>query len=107
MNVDPSSRWYAQVEEGGRVQGFDTPKCALRYLLSKGRSGAIKLRSYYEQRPVTASDVVFAIGSDVLGPMGADLVPVEAAHAAKFKAEHHAAQVLPYDQLTLAIVEAQ
>lgn len=107
MTVDPASRWYAEVAEGGRLQGFDTPKCALRYLLRQAPGGVVKVRSYYQQRQVSGSEVVFALGSDVLGPMGADLVPIEPEFAAKFRSEHHASQVLPQAQLTLAIVEAQ
>lgn len=106
MVLDPTSRWYTELVEGGTSQGFDTPKCALRRRLSHAPSATLFARSYYRQQRVSGDAVVFAAGSDVLGPMGADLVPVEPEHADKFRAEHHAQQLLTLPQITLALVEA-
>lgn len=105
MVLDPSSRWYAEIELHGQLQGFDTPKCALRHLLGKGPRGTLLVRGYYEQQRMPGAALLFVEGSDVLGPMGADLVPVEPRLEPKFRAEHQARRSYRLDQLTLAIVE--
>lgn len=106
MVVDPTSRWYAEVEHGGKSQGFDTPKCALRYLLGKAPGGTLHVRSYYRQERVQGTAVLFAAGSDILGPMGEDLVPVEIELEPKFRSEHQAKKSYQLGQLTLSLVEA-
>jgi hypothetical protein len=106
MVVDPTSRWFAEIEIQGKTQGFDTPKCALRYRLSKAPQGQVWVRSYYKQQRVPATAVLFLVGSDVLGPMGADLVPVEPELEPKFRTEHRAQQAYPLDKLTLPLVES-
>ncbi len=106
MALDPTSRWYAEVTLGGRTEGFDTPKCALRWRLGPGSGGALSVRGYYGQQKLAGEDVVFAVGSDVLGPMGADLVPVEPVHEAKFRSEHHATSMKKLAELTAALIEA-
>lgn len=107
MALDPASRWFAEVEHGGKTQGFDTPKCALRFWLTQASGGRVFVRSYYGQVRTDGGQVVFLVGSDVLGPMGADLVPVEPEHESKFKTEHKAQASYRLASLTLAIVEAQ
>ena len=107
MTVDPTSRWYAEVLAAGRAEGCATPKCALRRLLGPGAAGrSLRVNSYYRQQRVGDDAVAFAVGSDILGPMGADLVPVELEFEAKFRAEHHATQMLRLSALTLALVES-
>jgi hypothetical protein len=106
MVLDASSRWYAEVEFQGQSSGFDTPKCALRHLLSKAPGGLLRVRSYYRQQRVPGTAVLFVVGSDVLGPMGADLVPVEPELEPKFRAEHRGERSYALDQLTLPLVES-
>lgn len=106
MVVDPSSRWYSEVELQGKTQGFDTPKCAIKYLLSKAPNGVLFVRSYYRQERVPGRTVLFVTGSDVLGPMGEDLIPVEADLEPKFRVEHKSKQSYRFEQLTLSFVES-
>lgn len=105
MLLDPTSRWYVEVEEAGAVVGFDTPKCALTHTLDGHRGATVRLRSYYGQKQVTADEVRFAVGSDVLGPMGNDLIPIEPEHVEKFKRDHHPTAVLSLAELTAEIVK--
>jgi hypothetical protein len=106
MVLDPASRWYTEVEEGGARLGFDTPKCGLRHLLAHP-GGKLYARGYYRQARLADDQLVFAIGSDILGPMGTDLVPVEPEFGPKFQTEHHASELLPRARLTAEIVAAQ
>jgi hypothetical protein len=106
MVLDPTSRWYTEIEGSGPTLGFDTPKCGLRHLLAHP-GGKLFARSYYRQQRLPDDQLVFAIGSDILGPMGQDLVPIEPDFATKFQAEHHATEVLPRGRLTPELVAAQ
>ena len=105
MVLDPSSRWLAELRHGGTTERFDTPKCAFAAWRS-GRPADTtgRLRGYYTQRDYDASEVMLAVGGDVLGPMGADLVPVEPEHAAKF-ARDHGARLIAAADVTLALAE--
>jgi len=55
---------------------------------------------FYDQRWQSADSLRFVIGSDVVGPMGADLVPVDPARVAKFMSDHHGARALALAEIT-------
>jgi nitrous oxide reductase accessory protein NosL len=62
------------------------------------------VRDFYDRRERVESDLVFVAGSDVLGPMGADLVPVDRARASKFVSDHGGRALAPsaVDEAVLA-----
>ena len=105
MVLDPSSRWLAELRNGDVVERFDTPKCAFAAWRGGRPAGTtLRLRGYYSQRELDAAEIVLAVGSDVLGPMGPDLVPVEREHGAKFSADHHA-RMVEAAAVTLALAD--
>lgn len=83
MYVDLGPRWNAGL--GDLV--FDTPKCMLRRRAQAG-GGAAWVIEYYSQQRAALDAVRLVEGSDVVGPMGRDLVPVAPAHVARFVADH-------------------
>ena len=105
MPIDPSSSWRADLKVDGASVHFDSPRCALRAWRS-GRMNATTMRviDYYDRRWREASEVLFVAGSDVNGPMGPDLVPVDPARAQKFAEDHSAGRPVPVDALTLDFV---
>lgn len=106
MVIDPSSRWLAELRDGATIVArFDAPKCALFAVRSGKQKGVIHLHGYYTQKLVPVSDLVLATGSDVIGPMGADFVPVEPEHAPRFKIEHSARLLLKEADLTDDLVD--
>lgn len=100
MKLDPSSPWRAELSEDGRARAFDTPRCALVAWDKGGRKGALSLQEFYDRAPRPASELRFVAGSDVLGPMGAELVPVAPDHVEKFRRDHGGAKVLALEALT-------
>ena len=68
---------------------FDTPKCLFAWMNGDG-AGASEawVTEYYarEHRPI--ADVWYVIGSDVTGPMGADLIPVQGPQRESFVRDH-------------------
>jgi hypothetical protein len=61
---------------------------ALTEWLASGKHGTIRVQDYYDRARHDANDVRFVTGSDVVGPMGPDLVPVDAARVGKFEKDH-------------------
>lgn len=108
MFVSPYPNWASSVvlRDGTRVY-FDGPKDLFQYVLDPGRFrpqttiadiAAVFVTEYYTVAPVAAGDVFFIAGSDVLGPMGKELVPVAGADAARtFMRDHGGNRVLRFD----------
>jgi len=106
MKIDPASPWRADlVLADGSAIHFDTPRCAL----TAWRRGAvpaasIRVQDYYDRQWREGKDVLFVVGSDVMGPMGVDLVPVDRARADKFAEDHEGARPLPVDAVTAELL---
>lgn len=105
MVLDEASRFHAEIRDAGKTRGFDTPKCAFSVWIREGRKGDVFVVEHYAGKLVPAGDVVFALGSDVLGPMGHDLVPVAKEHGARFSRDHAAKKLLAPADLTQSMVD--
>ena len=109
MLVAPHADWLAQVVvEGEETRFFDGAKCFFRYLLDPERSSpaaaegaAVFVTSYYHRQPLDARKAYFVIGSDVLGPMGAELIPHETPEAAEeFMSDHGGSAIVRFSEVT-------
>ena len=61
--------------------------------------------SYYDREAIRARDALFVIGSDVLGPMGAELIPHASREAAEeFRRDHGGSAILGFDEVTREIL---
>jgi copper chaperone NosL len=107
MPIDPKSPWNADlVLSAGEKQAFDSPRCALL----AWRTGRVDAKSllvldYYDRVWSDGADVLFVTSSDVIGPMGPDLVPVDPARAPQFAREHAGTRPLPLAAVTLELLE--
>jgi len=67
---------------------------------------AVIVTDYYTIQPVDGRKAFFVLGSDVLGPMGRELVPFgKESDAREFLKDHHGKQVLSFDEISPAIIE--
>lgn len=110
MFVARYPEWIAQVvyEDGSSVY-FDGPKDLFKYLLepekyAKGRTSsaiaAVLVTGYYDRDAIEARGAFFVTGSDVVGPMGAELVPHRALDdARKFMADHGGDRVVRFEEV--------
>jgi len=102
MKIDPASPWKTElVGADGAVSTFDTPSCAF----TSWRSGqtpakTLRVQDYYQHQWHSADELRFMVGGDVIGPMGADLVPVMPALVTKFIQDHAADRALKADEIT-------
>lgn len=105
MKLTQGSAWLAELAAAdGSKKTFDTPRCALTARLATG-AGTLRVQDFYDRKWRDASEVRFVIGSDVLGPMGPDLVPVDVARAPKFMKDHEGDRALALDEVTKAVLE--
>lgn len=77
----------------------DPPKYAAGH--SREQMARIVVTDYYNLQPVDAKTAFYVIGSDVLGPMGHEFVPLASqADADDFMKEHKGKRILRFDQVT-------
>jgi nitrous oxide reductase accessory protein NosL len=103
MKLDPAhASWSAElVTSDGTTHHYDAPRCALEARRDLAASvKELRVHEYYDTKMRSANDVVFVIGSDVDGPMGPDLVPVDPTKAKKFIADHAAKRAIPLAEIT-------
>jgi nitrous oxide reductase accessory protein NosL len=117
MFVARHPEWIAAVtfRDGTRAV-FDGAKDLLRFWLeperwlpSRHREDvvAIVVTDYYALAPVDARTAVFVAGSDVLGPMGRELVPFgRREDAEEFLRDHHGTRILRFDEVSAALVRS-
>jgi len=108
MFVAPYPNWVAAIEfQDGSREFFDGPKDMFIFLFDLGRYRpqsraeeitGIHVTEYYTTRLLDAKDVFFVIGSDVRGPMGSELVPVQGRENAEtFKRDHGGTKIMRFD----------
>lgn len=110
MFVQKYHNWVATVvfEDGSQVF-FDGPKDFFRYILepekfkAQGRKiSEVFVTDYYRVRLIDAATAHFVLGSDVMGPMGGELIPLEKREEAEtFAQDHGGREVLGFDDVTL------
>ena len=100
MKIDPGSPWVSYLTIDGKEQSFDTPSCAFSGWRKAGARGShARFREYYSQEMQPANELLFVRGSDVVGPMGPDLVPVSEGAARRFARDHNGAPPQSADDL--------
>ena len=117
MLVSKYPNWVAVVVyRDGHAHFFDGAKDLFKYLPAPEKFvaghrredvAAIWVTEYYGLKRIDASKAYFVIGSDVLGPMGHELVPLESeADANDFLLEHKGKRVLGFDQVTPEVIRS-
>lgn len=94
---------------------FDGAKDMFKYLLDMKRYDprrkpedirAVLVKDYYRLSWVRAQDAWYVIGSDVYGPMGRELIPMEKeADAREFLKDHKGAGILRFGGVTMEVVK--
>lgn len=108
MFVSPFPAWVAAIQfRDGSSQFFDGPKDMFVYFfnLNDYRPQAktediagIYVTEYYTTRMLPAEDVYFIVGSDVRGPMGDEMVPVQGRdNVETFKRDHGGTKIMRFD----------
>ncbi len=115
MFVSRYPEWIALVQyEDGVIHFFDGAKDLYKYLLDRhhwapDRAGKTISRTmvteYYSLEMIDAASAWYVIGSDVLGPMGHELIPLASREAAaEFLQDHKGVKILKAEQITLSLL---
>ncbi|MBF0338900.1 MAG: nitrous oxide reductase accessory protein NosL [Nitrospirae bacterium] len=106
MVVHPHPQWVAQmIFKDGSYAMFDGPKDMFKYYhnmakYNKDKTQAdisdIYVTEYYSTKPVKAQDITFVTGSDVMGPMGKEYVPVSDDKVKNFMVDHKGAAAVKF-----------
>jgi len=111
MFVAKYPEWIATIAfKDGHADHFDGAKDFFKYLLDMPKYAGGRVRTdiigmgvtdYYDVKRIDAAQAVYVIGSDVLGPMGHELVPhANADDAQAFMKDHQGKRVLRFDTVT-------
>jgi copper chaperone NosL len=110
MLVAGYPNWVSQIIfKDGSYAFFDGPKDMFRYYFNLAKYNpskkqadidAIYVTEYYSAKYADARKLFFVAGSDVDGPMGFELVPIETMSKAKeFMKDHHGKKILRFDEV--------
>lgn len=103
--------WAAVVTFKDNTQAwFDGPKDLFTYLLDLKHYAAkrnpsdilsVQVKDYYGLKHIDGQKAFYVLGSDVMGPMGKELVPFATeASARDFLKDHRGQRVLPFQEIT-------
>src|SRR5689334_812727 len=78
MKIDPTSAFSAELAfADGATKKFDTTRCALSERLTLSNKPTLRVQEFYGRTWTDGTNVRFINGSDVVGPMGPEIVPVD------------------------------
>jgi len=108
MFVEEHPRWIAGLTNAsGEEERFCCERCMFAHWRSaqgEGGSGAW-VTEYYSQQRRSVDEVLFVIGSDVVGPMGRSMVPIAGRSAAEaFSRDHRGSRILTADEITAEVL---
>lgn len=114
MMVAKYPQWVTQLKTSSEVLLFDGVKDMMAYYLEPemygGQQGEtlndIYVKDYYSQQWIDAYSSFYVIGSDVLGPMGHELIPFEKRDGAEnFLKDHKGKQILVFSEISLIMIK--
>jgi nitrous oxide reductase accessory protein NosL len=117
MFVAKYPEWVAAaVFKDGHAHYFDGAKDLFKFLRDVGRYdpghgmgdiAILAVTDYYGVKAIDARAAFFVVGSDVLGPMGHELVPLSTrAEADEFMADHKGKRVLAFGEVDPGILKS-
>jgi nitrous oxide reductase accessory protein NosL len=117
MFVYKYPKWVAQIVfKDGTSYFYDGAKDMFKHIFdtskyTRGRTAdqiaAVYVTDYYEVELIEAKPAYFVIGSDVLGPMGHELLPFkDQASAQEFLEDHKGTKILRFQDVTPAVIES-
>ncbi len=113
MFVGKFQRWVAKISHKDTHLYFDGVKDMMKYINEPKKYGAkdgftaknIMVTDYYTQFAIDGKKAFYVTGSDVLGPMGHELIPFKKLEDAKtFLKDHKGEKILKLKEITSSIL---
>lgn len=117
MIVSKYPNWVAVITwKDGHAHFFDGAKDMFKFLLHldkfapnhrKEEIAGIFVTDFYNLQRSDARKALFVVGSDVLGPMGHELVPLlNTADAQDFLTDHKGKKILKFEDVSVAVISS-
>jgi len=115
MFVEKFANFLAQLAlEDGSTAYFDGVKDMVRYHRDPAKFGgpkvgvlAVFVKDYYTLEVIDGRAAHYVLGSDVMGPMGKELIPFRTREAAEeFRKDHKGQRVLRFEEIDEAALAA-
>jgi len=104
MRLTPTDPFFAElVPSTGVAIGFDSPRCAFEGL-ARHAGASLWVHEYYDQVRRPASELRFVEHSDVIGPMGPDLIPVDPERVTRFVTGHGGGRISSFEETAARFV---
>ena len=110
MFVAKYGQWLTQIDDGtDKALVFDGVKDMMAFYFNGDRYGGgtdmtkadIWVRNYYTLDYIDGREAFYVVGSDVMGPMGEELIPFGTRKEAEnFKTDHHGTAIFSFDEIT-------
>ncbi|MCS7019126.1 MAG: nitrous oxide reductase accessory protein NosL [Cytophagales bacterium] len=108
MPTEEFQAWRSKIISSNAVKHFCSPRCLFINSQAQGLAAtdSVLVTDYYEQQWIDGRQAFYIIGSDVIGPMGHDLVPVATPQAAEeFMQEHQGKRILTFQQVNETVIK--
>lgn len=116
MFVRPYPKWITQIQfKDGHHHSFDGMKCFCRFYFDARKFDSryssadftkLLVRDYYTLKFIDHDKAFYVLGSDVLGPMGHELIPFKSAERAKiFLIDHRGQKIIRFSQITPELLD--
>lgn len=116
MFVAKHQAWITQLHQPGeKVLFFDGVKDMMAYYFNPSAYGGggdpggaeIWVKDYYHLKWMDGRAAYFVVGSDVMGPMGEELIPFDSRQAAEnFMKDHKGKQILAFSEIEAPMIMA-
>ncbi len=114
MAINLYPKWSAMITTKDRKIYFDGIKDMMKYYLDRAsfhfdRDKIIYMvvKEFYHLKDIDAKIAWYVIGSDVRGPMGAELIPFKSKDEAKiFMQDHHGKKIIRFNDITLHLIKS-
>ena len=103
-------KWEQKVVSKDKgIMYFDGARCMFKILLDENQHpkkiDSILVKDYYSLKYINAKDAFYVTGSDVLGPMGNELVPFKTQEEAQgFKKDHNGKMIVRFDDVDMKMI---
>lgn len=117
MFVSGYQNWLAIVRlKNGQTAYFDGPKDMFTYCLNPGKYaptakpsdfGEILVKDYYTLKQIDARKAYYVVGSDILGPMGKELIPLARKQDAdELMVDHKGKKIYKFNEITPTVLKS-
>ena len=108
MFVAKYAQWAAVIEDGESNLYFDGVKDMMKYIFDKKTAfEKVFVTDYYKLNKIEAKKAFYVMGSNVMGPMGTELIPFSSEKDAyTFSKDHNGKKVVRFEEIDEKLIKS-